>query len=76
MKKKRIVIALGHEALGSTLPEQQKAAARPFNCKFWRLYICRIEKLVFKTVSCKSVPLISAKGARSTQSNLILKRVQ
>jgi carbamate kinase len=28
MKKKRIVIALGHEALGSTLPQQQKAAAR------------------------------------------------
>lgn len=28
MKKKRIVIALGREALGSTLPEQQKAAAR------------------------------------------------
>ena len=28
MKKKRIVIALGHEAVGSTLPEQQKAAAR------------------------------------------------
>ena len=28
MKKKRIVIALGHEALGSTLPEQHKAAAR------------------------------------------------
>ena len=28
MKKKRIVIALGHEALGSTLTEQQKAAAR------------------------------------------------
>lgn len=28
MKKKRIVIALGHEALGNTLPEQQKAAAR------------------------------------------------
>lgn len=28
MKKKRIVIALGHEALGSTLPEQQKAAKR------------------------------------------------
>ena len=28
MKKRRIVIALGHEALGSTLPEQQKAAAR------------------------------------------------
>ena len=28
MKKKRIVIALGHEGLGSTLPEQQKAAAR------------------------------------------------
>ena len=28
MKKKRIVISLGHEALGSTLPEQQKAAAR------------------------------------------------
>ena len=28
MKKKRIVIALGQEALGSTLPEQQKAAAR------------------------------------------------
>ena len=28
MKKKRIVIALGHEALESTLPEQQKAAAR------------------------------------------------
>jgi len=26
MKKKRIVIALGHEALGSTLPEQQAAA--------------------------------------------------
>lgn len=28
MKKKKIVIALGHEALGSTLPEQQKAAVR------------------------------------------------
>ena len=28
MKKKRIVSALGHEALGSTLPEQQKAATR------------------------------------------------
>lgn len=28
MKKKRIVIALGHEALGSTLPEQQQAASR------------------------------------------------
>ncbi|MCM1283737.1 MAG: carbamate kinase [Muribaculaceae bacterium] len=28
MKKKKIVIALGHEALGSTLPEQQEAAAR------------------------------------------------
>ena len=28
MKKKRFAIALGHEALGSTLPEQQKAAAR------------------------------------------------
>ncbi|MBQ1680584.1 MULTISPECIES: carbamate kinase [Agathobacter] len=28
MKKKRIVIALGHEALGSTLPEQQEAAKR------------------------------------------------
>ena len=31
MKKKRIVIALGHEALGSTLPDQQKAAARTAN---------------------------------------------
>lgn len=28
MKKKRIVIALGHEALGSTLPRQHEAAAR------------------------------------------------
>lgn len=28
MKKKKIVIALGHEALGSTLPEQQAAAQR------------------------------------------------
>lgn len=28
MKKKRIVIALGHEALGSTLPEQHAAAQR------------------------------------------------
>ncbi len=28
MKKKKIVIALGHEALGSTLPEQQEAAKR------------------------------------------------
>lgn len=28
MKKKRIVIALGHDALGTTLPEQQKAAKR------------------------------------------------
>lgn len=28
MKKKKIVIALGHEALGSTLPEQQAAAIR------------------------------------------------
>lgn len=28
MKKKRIVIALGHEALGSTLPEQRAAAQR------------------------------------------------
>lgn len=25
MKKKKIVIALGHEALGTTLPEQKKA---------------------------------------------------
>ena len=31
MKKKKIVIALGHEALGSTLPEQQAAAARTAN---------------------------------------------
>ena len=28
MKKKKIVIALGHEALGSTLPEQHAAAKR------------------------------------------------
>ena len=28
MKKKKIVIALGHEALGSTLPEQKEAAKR------------------------------------------------
>lgn len=28
MKKKKIVIALGHEAHGSTLPQQQKAAVR------------------------------------------------
>lgn len=28
MKKKRIVIALGHDALGTTLPEQQKALVR------------------------------------------------
>ena len=28
MKRKRIVIALGHKALGTTLPEQQEAAAR------------------------------------------------
>lgn len=28
MKKKRIVIALGHEALGTTLPEQKKATMR------------------------------------------------
>ncbi|MDD6157320.1 MAG: carbamate kinase [Lachnospiraceae bacterium] len=28
MKKKKIVIALGHEALGSTLPEQQAAAKK------------------------------------------------
>ena len=28
MKKKRIVIALGHEALGRTLPEQHAAARR------------------------------------------------
>ena len=28
MKKKRIVIALGHEALGTTLPEQQAATRR------------------------------------------------
>ena len=26
MKKRRIVIALGHDALGTTLPEQKKAA--------------------------------------------------
>ena len=28
MKKKKIVIALGHEALGTTLPEQQEATVR------------------------------------------------
>lgn len=28
MKKKRIVIALGHDALGTTLPQQQKAARK------------------------------------------------
>ena len=28
MKKKKIVIALGHEALGTTLPEQQEATRR------------------------------------------------
>lgn len=28
MKKKKIVIALGHEALGTTLPEQQAATKR------------------------------------------------
>jgi len=28
MKKKRVVIALGHEALGTTLPKQQEAAKR------------------------------------------------
>ena len=28
MKKKKIVIALGHEALGTTLPEQKKATKR------------------------------------------------
>ena len=28
MKKKRIVIALGHDALGTTLPEQQAAIKR------------------------------------------------
>ena len=28
MKKKRIVIALGHEALGTTLPEQKEATKR------------------------------------------------
>ena len=28
MKKKRIVIALGHNALGTTLPKQQEAAKR------------------------------------------------
>ena len=28
MKKKRIVIALGHDALGTTLPEQQAAAKK------------------------------------------------
>ena len=28
MKKKKIVIALGHHALGTTLPEQKTAAAR------------------------------------------------
>ena len=28
MKKKRVVIALGHEALGTTLPEQQEAAKK------------------------------------------------
>ncbi len=28
MKKKRIVLALGHEALGTTLPEQQEAAKK------------------------------------------------
>ena len=31
MKKKRIVIALGHEALGTTLPEQQAATRRTAN---------------------------------------------
>ena len=28
MRKKRIAIALGHDALGTTLPEQQKAAKK------------------------------------------------
>ena len=28
MEKKRIVIALGHDALGTTLPEQQKALVK------------------------------------------------
>ncbi len=28
MRKKRIVIALGHEALGTTLPEQKLAAKK------------------------------------------------
>ena len=28
MKKKKIVIALGHEALGTTLPEQKEATKR------------------------------------------------
>ena len=28
MRKKKIVIALGHDALGTTLPEQKKAAGR------------------------------------------------
>ena len=28
MKKKKIVIALGHDALGTTLPEQKEATKR------------------------------------------------
>ena len=28
MKKKRIAIALGHDALGTTLPEQKEATCR------------------------------------------------
>ena len=28
MKKKKIVIALGHDALGTTLPEQKKATKK------------------------------------------------
>ena len=47
MKKKRIVIALGHEALGSTLPEQQKAAARTAKAKIirWLLHTAMDRRL-------------------------------
>ena len=48
MKKKRIVIALGHDALGTTLPEQQAAIKRTAKA---------INGIDFKRVSFKRYPI-------------------
>ena len=73
MKKKKIVIALGHEALGTTLPEQKEATKR--TAKAVADFIREDYQVVITHSNGPQIGMIDRKSTRLNSSHTLASRM-